>query len=108
MDGTYSKEDQKLLSLIEESGSSASISINEILNGKAELKLAKERSDLFEILDNCTYLLNFQAAEKSQRITLKGNPVQLFINKEKIRRVIINLVSNAIKFSFENASISVG
>lgn len=59
-------------------------------------------------MDNCTYLLNFQAAEKSQRITLEGNPVQLFINKEKNRRVIINLFSNAIKFSFENASISVG
>lgn len=108
MDGTRTEDDEKLLSLIEKSGSSASVLIGEILNGKTELQRATEPSDLYEILDTCTYLLNFQATEKSQKIILEGNPIRLFINKEKIRRVIINLVSNAIKFSFENSCISVG
>lgn len=64
MNETYSKDDEKLLSLIEESGKSASVLINEILCDKAELQLANERSDLYEMLDACTYLLNFSNAIK--------------------------------------------
>ncbi|WP_316737733.1 HAMP domain-containing sensor histidine kinase [Pedobacter aquatilis] len=101
-------EDEKLLTLIEDSGTSAALLVNELLSSETQLQLAKERSDLYEILNACTHLLNFQAAEKSQKITLQGNPIQLFVNKEKIRRVIINLVSNAIKFSFENSNINIG
>ncbi len=108
MDGNFSEDEEKLLKLIEESGTSAAALLNELLTTEKEVELAKERSDLYEILDTCTYLLNFQAAEKSQKIILEGNRIQLLVNKEKIKRVIINLVSNAIKFSFENTNINVG
>jgi signal transduction histidine kinase len=55
-------------------------------------------------------LLRFKAAEKNQQIVLEmiETPVELFISREKIWRVISNLISNAIKFSRPDSLIQVG
>jgi len=58
-------------------------------------------ADINVLLSHQIELLRFRAQEKQQEITLKlpEHPVPLFINNEKICRVIDNLVTNAIKFS---------
>ena len=56
-----------------------------------------------------TGLLRFKAAEKQQKIELhvSSEPLICNIDKEKITRVINNLVNNAIKFSPKGATIYV-
>lgn len=107
MNTDRSEEDIKFLELIKESGNSSWTLVDELLNTDSKKKLEKEQIDLYEILSACTYLMKFQAAKKSQQITLSGGHMELLLNKEKIRRVVINLVTNAIKFSFEHTKINI-
>jgi two-component system, OmpR family, sensor histidine kinase VicK len=71
--------------------------------------LEKEWVDINALLSSCINLLRFKANEKKQTITLTipDTPLSLYINKEKIWRVINNLVINAIKFSNSGSVIEV-
>jgi two-component system sensor histidine kinase VicK len=78
--------------------------INEILeatNNTDKKELNKQIVEINSLLSNSIELLRFKAAEKHQVILLDEAdiPGQLYINREKIWRVISNLISNAIKFS---------
>ncbi|MEO6633921.1 MAG: HAMP domain-containing sensor histidine kinase, partial [Mucilaginibacter sp.] len=83
--------------------------INEILEATNNKKttLTKEPADVNSIISNSVELLRFKAAEKNQEIKtlLLDKPMELLLNREKIWRVISNLISNAIKFSPDNSSI---
>jgi signal transduction histidine kinase len=71
--------------------------------------LDKEELDLKALLQQCVQLLSFRARDKNQQITLNtaDEPIKIYIDKEKINRVINNLVTNAFKFSPDGAIISV-
>ena len=66
-------------------------------------------TNLVEVVNNAIELLNFKAQEKQQYIQFEMpvKPILISINKEKIFRVVSNLISNAIKFSEENKTIEV-
>jgi signal transduction histidine kinase len=68
-------------------------------------KLKREQVDLAELLETCTGTMQFKAAQKRQHLQLEAEPVSLFLDREKIWRVVINLLDNAIKFSPEDAGI---
>jgi len=55
----------------------------------------------------CVELLHFKADAKMQKITLQAAHVTLSVNREKMWRVVSNLVANAIKFSPSGAGILV-
>jgi len=95
-----SAEDMEVISIIHTSGVDSLKFINEILDRETiEIELKKETIDLHLLLAYCITQLQFKADEKNQRIILKGTKTAVKINREKIWRVIANLVSNAIKFS---------
>jgi len=105
-------DDQKgLINLIKETSNNSLELINEILevanNGSAVLN--KELVDINSVLSHSIELMRFKAAEKAQEIELRllEKPVELMISREKIWRVISNLISNAIKFSPPGSSIYV-
>ena len=85
--------------------------INEIMeaaeNDAGHFK--KEPVEINGLVSNCVELLRFKAAEKEQFITMElmEMPLELTISKEKVWRVISNLISNAIKFSAEGKEIIV-
>ena len=56
---------------------------------------------------HCVDLLHYKADAKGQYINLQTTPVILSVNREKIWRVVSNLIANAIKFSPSGASILV-
>lgn len=62
-----------------------------------------------ELVTNCADLLRFKAGEKNQQLAVhvKSQPVTLYINREKIWRVLNNLIINAIKFSPSGAPITI-
>ena len=68
-----------------------------------------EDANLNELLRQSIGLLMFKAQEKKQVITLATAPfpVAVHIQREKISRVLGNLISNALKFSKEGAVVKV-
>lgn len=107
----YNDEQKELLKLIRETSLDTIELINEILEAtnNNEPELQKQLVDINTLLANSVELMRFKAAEKNQQIMLEylENPEELMINREKIRRVIGNLISNAIKFSPVGETISV-
>ncbi|MFN4008306.1 MAG: sensor histidine kinase [Chitinophagaceae bacterium] len=72
--------------------------------------LTKTHIGLQELLKHAVEMMRFKADEKRQSLVLQlpETPATVFVNKEKIWRVLANLIANAIKFSQQNSSIEVG
>ncbi|MDR3694959.1 tetratricopeptide repeat-containing sensor histidine kinase [Mucilaginibacter sp.] len=110
-DDDFTPEQKELIGLIKETSNNSLELINEILevtnNGTTKLK--KELVEINSLLTKSAELLRFKAAEKDQHIELEllKNPEEISINREKIWRVISNLISNAIKFSRKNGVINI-
>jgi len=106
------EEQKELLGLIKETSNNSLELINEILevtnNGTSQLN--KELVDINSLLTRSVELLRFKAAEKEQaiKLTVLDEPENLLISREKIWRVISNLITNAIKFSPVGGTIHVG
>lgn len=101
----YTDEQKELINLIKDTSNNSIELINEILdateNSQDKIGKDKELVEINALLNHSVELLRFKAAEKNQQIVLKTleKPVELSISREKIWRVISNLISNAIKFS---------
>jgi signal transduction histidine kinase len=99
-DHDLSPEDLEVVSIIHTSGVDSLKFINGILEREVlDIGLRKETIDLQILLKYCTTQLQFKANEKGQKIVLKSTKIFLKINREKIWRVLTNLITNAIKFS---------
>ncbi|MFT3700854.1 MAG: HAMP domain-containing sensor histidine kinase [Agriterribacter sp.] len=59
------------------------------------------------LLQYCVALLKEKADEKNQQINLQTEPLIINANRQKVWRVISNLVNNAIKFSPQNSAIDI-
>ncbi|HEY9197075.1 MAG TPA: HAMP domain-containing sensor histidine kinase [Mucilaginibacter sp.] len=107
----YTDDQKEMLNLIKETSFNSLELINEILEAAntASVSLNKECVEINGLLAHSVELLKFKAAEKKQeiRLELPANPVELMISREKIWRVISNLISNAIKFSPVGSTILV-
>lgn len=105
------EEQTDLINLIKETSYNSLELINEILEAAntANVAFNKEWIEINSLINNSVDLLRFKAAEKDQDIMLSllEAPTELLINREKIWRVISNLISNAIKFSPRGAVIYV-
>ena len=97
-----------MLELIRSSSESSLKMITDLLqSNQSNEHLVKEPTDLRELLQYCADQLRFKAEEKIQTIHLDADPIVLDINREKIWRVLSNLITNAIKFSPSGAEIRV-
>jgi two-component system sensor histidine kinase VicK len=107
----YTDEQKEQINLIKETSSNTLELINELLEATHihAVALNPEQVDVNSLVYNSVELLRFKATEKEQRIFLESlsRGQELYISREKIWRVISNLVSNAIKFSPAGASIFV-
>jgi two-component system sensor histidine kinase VicK len=102
-DDECSEEQRDYINIIKESADNSLELINEIFeatdNTISEVKM--QLVDINTLLNNSVELLRFKAAEKNQQIELitLDSPELLMISREKIWRVVSNLIINAIKFS---------
>lgn len=107
-DDTYSAEQKEMLGIINTSALSSIEFINDLLHvSSAMTDIQKEPVEMSKLLQYGIGMLQFKAIEKQQNITLHAKPVTLNVNREKIWRVISNLITNAIKFSPKNSVIDV-
>lgn len=106
------KELADQLKLIQDTSNDTLELINEILEAtddKSSAGMSRQWVEVNALLNNSVELLRFKAAEKHQQILVEGldHGVELNVNREKIWRVISNLISNAIKFSPVDEAIKV-
>lgn len=86
---------------------------NELLEFSGNARLADngvmESANLNELMRQSVGLLMFKAQEKKQIITFNTVPFPVIVDvyKDKISRVLSNLISNALKFSKEGALVKV-
>lgn len=102
------EKERRLLEIIQRSATNSLDLVNDLLQmqGRPE-DLKKEPVELSAMLYHCTDLLRHQAEAKKQRFSLQVVPVIILSSREKLWRVISNLVSNAIKFSPHDTAINI-
>jgi len=110
-DDEFTDDQKELINLIRETSNDSLELISELLEvtneGKSGLK--KELVDINGLVGKSVELLRFKAAEKKQHIelTMLQQPGEIMVSREKIWRVLSNLITNAIKFSPRGATIEV-
>lgn len=66
--------------------------------------------DIYKVVSDCAYKMNISAKQKHQTIKFNGDidtPV-IMGDKDRIEQIIINILSNAIKYTPENGKIEIG
>jgi two-component system sensor histidine kinase VicK len=110
-DDEYTDDQKELINLVKETSVNSLELINEILEATnmAAVEFNVEPVEINSLVSNSVELLRFKAAEKGQKILLDAleRQQELYISREKIWRVISNLISNAIKFSPTGGTIQV-
>ena len=98
-----------LLEIIRKSNDRALKLIDELMNSYATLASAEpsEEMDLEAMLRDCVDAMQLRAAKKDQLLVYQGEPAMLRGSREKIWRVISNLLDNAIKFTPRGGQIGV-
>lgn len=102
------EEHRRLLELVQKSAESSLEMITDLLHATGapgNLQLAPV--DMKDLLQYCIEQLRFKAEEKHQTLLLRAEPLVLSLDREKIWRVVSNLVTNAIKFSPSGTTITV-
>jgi len=108
----FSEEQRGMLKLIKEASENSITYSRDLLEASMKLEtrnFKKEWVNIDNLLVACIELLSFKASLKGQKFVYidTDKNVSAIVNKEKIRRVINNLLVNAIKFSYENSTIEV-
>lgn len=74
---------------------------------ETELVIAEAEFDFNELLQNLEKRFRINLSEKNIRLVLPENKTVLFAEKQLIERVLENLLSNAIRFSYQNKPIKI-
>ncbi len=87
--------------------------INDLLESadfQQQKALTKTPIGLQELLKHAVEMMRFKADEKHQSLVLQlpETPATVLVSKEKIWRVLANLIANAIKFSQHKSMIEIG
>ncbi len=95
-----SSEEKMMLKLLDTANHDALETISDLLNlNTDQYVLNKNLIQLDQLITDTAKLFRYKAEEKGQQLISRVDSVCIPLNREKIRRVLYNLISNAIKFS---------
>lgn len=108
----FTPEHKEILSLIKEACTNSLTLSRDILEAAAKLdhaSLMKEWVNINKLVANSVELQSIKANAKKQQLIFSADreEIMAYVNKEKIWRIINNLIANAIKFSYENSAIQI-
>ena len=108
----YTIDHQEILELIKDACNNSLRLSKDILEAAAAIapgNMIKEWVDINKLVAGSVELLSVRAAGKKQQLVTNtgNNEIKAFVSKEKVWRVINNLIVNAIKFSYEGSKIYV-
>ena len=102
------EQTKTILNLVRQSADQSLQLVGGIMNLDLPMgNLKMEPIDLAKLLESCVATLQFKAGEKKQTIHLDAELITLLADHDKLWRVIINLLDNAIKFSPAGADITI-
>jgi two-component system sensor histidine kinase/response regulator len=111
--GALTAEQREIVQTIHGASQSMLQLVNELLDvatiEAGHLKLVKEPTSVAEIVERSVYLSNIEAAKKNthiEMVRLPHDPV-VDVDRNKIRQVVDNLISNAVKYSPRGSVITV-
>jgi signal transduction histidine kinase/CheY-like chemotaxis protein len=87
--------------------------INEVLDlagiESGQVSLSKESVSLSELMEECQSMMRPQAQQRGIRVTFPqfDKPVYVSADRTRLKQIIINLVSNAIKYNREQGTVVV-
>ena len=104
--------EKQSLNLVEKTLANSLMLINELVEldlGKEHILLNKELTDINETVKHCAALMQLIAAKKSQKVqsSTLPKPLNVYIDSDKIERMLNNLIGNAIKFSPAGETIGI-
>jgi len=108
-----SESQKEIVDCIEESGKSVVALLNELLDVSAinggGVEIEQEQVHLGELLHNLIPLFKGEAERKNIKLTFVEPDEQLMasVDRNQIRRVADNLISNAIKFTPTNGAVTI-
>lgn len=79
------------------------LDISRLEEGRMPLNLATV--DMSEMLDRCGRKMRVKARQSDIDLKVEADPAEISCDSELIERVLVNLVANAIKFSFPDTSV---
>jgi signal transduction histidine kinase/ligand-binding sensor domain-containing protein/DNA-binding response OmpR family regulator len=102
-----------VLEIIRRNSDNLLMMVNQMLDlaklesGSSQLKL--RQADIVMFLRYLTESFHTMAEDQNKQLTFQANPETVFMDfdEEKIRQIVYNLISNAIKFTPEGGSIAV-
>jgi signal transduction histidine kinase len=71
------------------------------------LKLNKSSVNLFELAQSICSHFEIESHKKNITITTLGEPSHINVDRDRINQVLVNLVSNALNYTFENGHIEI-
>lgn len=108
-----SEGQQEIVDCIEEAGKSVVLLLNELLDvsslDSGKFELIREELNLCELVNNLVPLFRGEAERKNLALTFNCTPdlPKTSVDRQQIRRVVDNLLSNALKFTPSGGRISV-
>lgn len=100
-----SQKPHVFLKRIQNSSTNALALIDSLLH--STINLDKKMVDVSEFLASCVDILQLKARQKRQSIHLQNEVVYVNMDRQKMWRVLDNLITNAIKFSPTDSTISI-
>jgi two-component system, sensor histidine kinase and response regulator len=111
--GVLTPEQRELIDTIHTASQSMLVLVNELLDvatiEAGELKLSRRPENLGDLVAKCVGLINMESAKKRTRVDFEPppGPVVISIDAAKMKQVVDNLITNAVKYSPPGAVITV-
>jgi len=107
-EGGHTDDHRGMLQLIRTTSTATLELIGQLLHvhGKKE-NLKLDPVNLHMLLQYCVDVARFRANDKGQQLILETVPVVMMLDRERIWRVLSNLIGNAIKFSPDGSAITI-
>jgi signal transduction histidine kinase len=111
--GSLTSEQREIVHTIHGASQSMLQLVNELLDvatiEAGHLKLTKEPTKIADIVERSVHLSNIESAKKNTRIEMvnKTSDPVIYVDRNKIRQVVDNLISNGVKYSPKGSLITV-